>query len=541
MQSDRRLWLPWLAVVASLLVRVAFWFGRDFSHDDFFTAYIASMRALGAKPGRDFYLPSFLPAAELLAPLFRWFPESFLPLDIARALVLVLSLLLLSVCWRLTREIGGSPAAAVLAVLIVTWQSDFVARIADIRAEPVAALFLLVSCLAILQGRVSWSGVFFGLALAMAYKYVVAGPFLVMALFLRGGRRLHSFFRFAAFSIIAPAAYFGWRLAADGREVFLSVVHETAASTRAVGSDKAFYLGRSFSSSWFSLILIAAGLTAAIWKYGRRREGAPVAAYAVLATTFSIVYVAINPFIFPYTAVLLVPILAPLVAGLSPVIEHIRHRNLQLSALAAATLCIAFQGLPAVVTTSQRTNRHQRQVVRWIWRNTRPDDHVFDWQGMHFGRPGIFHWYQFGAIRGRYEQGWYSLADEWRRYGIHLLIDNFRFRYMKPSDRDFLATHFVKIDQCLLAPGGIFNAPAVQKGVLFDAVAGGSYQTRGGPLFIDGRLTGEWTTLTAGPHTISRSGSPAAGPAGLVLTTPGAKRDPMPCPPIGEPLLYGLD
>lgn len=538
---ERRLWVPWLAVSVSLIARIAFWFRRDFNHDDFFAAYIGSIRALGAKPGVDFYVPNFTPAGELLTPLFRWFPDSFIPLDVARSVVLVISLLLLWLCWQLTRELGGSAPAAVLAVLMVTWQSDFVARIADVRAEPAAALFLLASTLCLIRRYFSWSGFFLGLAIALTYKYLIAGPFLLVGLFLLAGRRLRPCLIFGSSSVVAPLIYYGWRLVADGREVFLAVLHEVVTGSVASGSNKGFYLARTLWSSWFSLVLITAGLLTAVWSFSRRREDAHLATYASLASVFTIVYLVAIPFIFPYTAVLLLPILAPLVAGLSPLLDRIRRWELQAAVIAVVTLCLVFQGLPSLVTTSRRTSDHQRRVVQWIWRNSEISDHVFDWQGMHFGRHGIFHWYQFGALRDRYDQGWYSLADEWRRSEVRLLVDNFRFGYMKKTDREFLASHFVRVDRCLLVPGRVFTDPELRAGATFDAVAGGMYRVGGGPLRIDGNRAGASVELSAGSHVVTRPYNPTNGPGGLILISAKSSSDRSPCPPAGEPLLYGFD
>src|SRR5687768_2150371 len=102
-------------LVLSLLIRLLVNWRRPYVQDDFFWAYTAWLRSGPGVPNRDYYLANFTPLAEIAAPLFRWFPESLIPMHIARGVFFVVGVALVYACYRLTRTLGASVGWALAA------------------------------------------------------------------------------------------------------------------------------------------------------------------------------------------------------------------------------------------------------------------------------------------------------------------------------------------------------------------------------------------------------------------------------------------
>lgn len=548
-ERDWRIAIPGVAIAASLVVRTLFWFRRDYGHDDFYLAYLATIRSTGARAGIDFEVPNFTPVAELLAPLFRLFPESFLPLDIARGIILLNSFILLFLVYRLARALGAVPLWSAVAVVIVTWQPDFILRIEDVRADALSASFLCGSILLLVSGggirdstahrRDAFSGLLFGVSVALSYKYLIASPFFLIALIARSRegwwKRLIAFF---ASTALLPLLYFAWRIAADGHEVVGTVLRGILVGRNEWASPGLFYLRRTLSTSLVTILLIAAGFAAYAVAAALQRKLTKPVVYALLTLGFLVAYVALNPFLFPYNFILLLSLFAPLVSGLQFLFRD-RLRSATIATL-AITLLVVSAGAPALADTIVRTNRAQRDLVRWIWDATEPSDRLWDWQGMHFGRPGTTHWYFFGARHREYLRGdWYSLSAEWRNSGVVMLIENFRFRYMSPSDVDFMLRHYEKVAPCIWLAGTTIPADDLLGGTAtVDLVASGDYRVIPSTgVIIDGREARAVEFLSSGTHTVSS----VSGQSVSIIhaTETDAGRAP-PCPQ-DEPLLYGLD
>src|SRR5690349_6952562 len=120
----------WLALVPALPLAWWLWlqlstlFTRDYTHDDFYLAYVSWLRAVGAQPGRDYHILLYNPLEEFLWPFFRAFPESFVPLQVGKGLIFAVGCGLLYTVYRVARA-AGAPVAWSLATLdVVVWQRD---------------------------------------------------------------------------------------------------------------------------------------------------------------------------------------------------------------------------------------------------------------------------------------------------------------------------------------------------------------------------------------------------------------------------------
>src|SRR5262249_29599685 len=142
--------IPLLTLAIRIALHLVTWFRRDYHHDDFYIAYVTWLRSVGAKPGVDFQVFLYNPLEEFLWPLFKLFPESFLPLEIAKGLILAAAACLLYTVYRLARRAGASPAWSLAAGSLVAWQKDFGLRVSDVRSDPFAILCVLWSLLFVL-------------------------------------------------------------------------------------------------------------------------------------------------------------------------------------------------------------------------------------------------------------------------------------------------------------------------------------------------------------------------------------------------------
>ena len=194
--------------------------------------------------------------------------------------------------------------------------------------------------------------------------------------------------------------------------------------------------------------------------------------------------------------------------------------------------------------TVGRTNSVQRRVVQWIWDATNPAERVFDWQGMHWGRRGVYHWWMFSGWLPAYKSRTLcSVADELKANQVTLVIDNYRLSWLHASDHHFFQSHYERLDNCLFAPGSRFSLENARDGADFDLVAPGDYRIdpREGAasVLIDGAPAGPVQRLAAGRHRLTPAPGGTPVPLRLLFTTPRRERLALPCP-TPETLYWGF-
>ncbi len=543
-------WLPTLLIGASLLLRVVFWFRRDYNHDDFAFGWGTWAYARGA--GGYGYGYVFL-LQELLKKLFLWFPESFLSLDIARALVLLANLANLYLVFRIARRLGATKCWALAACAVAAWQPDLILRAEDIRSDPFGTTCLLGGALLLLGAgaafKPEWIGFLFGLAVILDYKYGVAAPFAAAAVvLLTWPRFVAPLARLLAGALIPVVAYLGRLVVKETWKIFRGGLEETVVSLKIGGEGKAgVHSAAVFHNSPFTFLLIGLGAIGFLLSLlGRRREGFRPAVYAILVVSFFGLFLRLNPFFFPYNFDLFTPLLATLIPGIPIAVERFRG-SARTAVLAMGLVCLtaAAEGVPSLAKVLSRTNEAQKRVVRWIWKSTSPDEHVFDWQGMHLFRPGIPHWWLFTGLLPKYASGdWYSIADDLQQSRVTLIISTYRLGWLNAADMDYLKSHYVWIDSCLLAPGHVFSAEDFSAGAVpYEPPVAGDYRMdlAGLPgVRIDGVLAQDHVYLSKKTHTVSVDNPSLVPRFAFVYSTPLRNPADRPCP-VNEPLLYGFD
>jgi hypothetical protein len=311
---------------------------------------------------------------------------------------------------------------------------------------------------------------------------------------------------------IAPLLYATWRIAADGWPAFAAVFRQMSleVSVAQRGAGNSIEALRSAPLFW---TLVVAGLACVLY----RRER-PLFWYSILAALFLVAFFLRNPFVYPYNFVLLVPVAAPMFLGFR-------------GNIVAVALCVyaVVAGAAGAQRILQERNGEQVRFVKWLWRGTDASEGVFDWQGMHFGRRGVKHWFIYGANADLYRHGWYSIADELQRANVTMILPNYRFDWLTPADRAFIDSHYLYTARCVMSPG-----VALRGSGSVDVVFAGVYAVQPAKAVIDGVTVDDRVRLARGMHRVETS-----HPLALLYTTKRREdAGPAPCP--AGPLIYNF-
>lgn len=528
--------IPLALLGASLAVRAATFFRRGFINDDYYFAYFGWIRSTDLIAGRDFYVPSPNAIIELFVPLFRVYPESFAPVMAARAFLLLVSFALLYAVYRLSAALGASRLWGVTVTAFVSCQSTFMQRITDLRGDAVAATFLLASAIAIAEASglaaALVAGFAAGCAVVFSLKLVYALPFLLAGAVLALPRqRLAALVAFGGGSSIAPLVYALWRMADDGLAPFLEQLRMVFVMVRIGQSNEVSLSFAALQSEWHFWLLMLASIAggAAAWRRGERR----IAVYGVLVAGFLAVFFLRNPWVYSYTALILVPVTAPMLLGL---------RIPRFEAIAILVVCavMAAGAVPAARTIARQQNDEQIELIRWLWDATAPDEGVFDWTGMHFGRRGPHHWSIFSGTANLYMSGtWYRLAPELVASRVTTIFPNKKFAWVRPDDRRFISSHYLVTSPCSLTLGSLLRQQSLERGdAAFHIAIPARYEVSppGAPIAIDGKPVTGAVALGPGMHTAVATGK-VKGPVAILFTSERRRAaGPPPCPPaIGFP------
>jgi len=120
------------------------------------------------------------------------------------------------------------------------------------------------------------------------------------------------------------------------------------------------------------------------------------------------------------------------------------------------------------------------------------------------------------------------------------VIDNYRLAWLEGRDREFVATHFARLDDCLLAPGREFDRDELAAGGVLDVFVPGVYRVDPASavpqLLVDGRPAARLVALGPGRHTVAAAAGASPAAAKLLFTTRRREMHPLPCP--GPTTLY---
>ncbi|MCM3876637.1 MAG: hypothetical protein NEA02_09475, partial [Thermoanaerobaculia bacterium] len=269
---------PAATLVTWAFLRIGTWFGRDYTHDDFYFAYLSWLRAIRARPGMDTDALLYTPLVEFFAPVFRAWPESFLPMDLGRAFILGVAVALLGLVYSLSRRLGASVAWALCVVSFTAWQGDFLLRISDVRTDAVATCLLLATFLFLLRAEGSrplFAGMSFGMAVFFNIKLAVAVPAVGLAVVLTSTKLpVRALLRFAAGAAIVTLSCDGFRALSDGWGPILTGLRALFSSPPDGSGPPTDFLQRAILGAPISVLLVAFGALGAIavplWRLPRQ-------------------------------------------------------------------------------------------------------------------------------------------------------------------------------------------------------------------------------------------------------------------------------
>jgi hypothetical protein len=531
------------ALLLCLIAQALSWFSREYTHDDFYLAYLGWIRSTGLIPGRDYVVPNFNPLAESSSFLFAIFEESMRGLEIIRWPMLAAALVLIGLTFEIARRLSGSIAWGAAAAAITAWHPQVVVRISDIRTDQLAISLVLLAALLMLGGKRRPLAVGFlaGLAAVFSPKMVLALPVLGLAVLL-GSRqtRVRAGVRFTLGAAAVPLGYFAIRIAIDGWSTFRGVLLGIGSAVGDTPSGSRFAILWELVSPVAAIALLVLGgavLLAFPWPHSD--EGKKASSYAALVFLFLAVFLALNPALYAYNAIVLVPLLAPLISGLGRLLDRLGSRLVETALLALISLLAVTGGIDAMNQSVASSKTSQQRTIEWLWENTSTEERAFDWQGMHFGRRGIFHWWTYSGMQSAYHAGEYRLRDEWKGAPVSLILYNYRIGWLTPDDADFLRTAFVPIAPCAFVPGLQASADQLAAGIRFEVFVSGLYETtpRRTTVLINGMPAQEKLLLERGTHTLEAA-HPETAPPMFGIRYLGARKRLPPC--SGQPLLHGF-
>jgi hypothetical protein len=510
--TSRVLRIPTLAVAVGLVLYQVFAvFRRYLVNDDFQTLYTAWLRFRGKVPGRDFFLASYYLLTDLLAPLFRFDRDPWLPLYATRLLFVgvmaIIALLLYRIATRLC-----SPAAGWLAPILALSSAAMVYRGLDLRPDLITtaawlALFALLTSKRISMPAALLVGALVALSILNRFKAMVILPFPFLEYFAR--RNSRTFWRCSISSAAGMAIVFGgyvlWLAATHDLATFLDVNRRLFAESRQIQILGTGARGHTFAATLtLDAIFWAFTGVGVVLRAGRRAAFAPHEnRLCVLILTLAVLTVVLNPVYYEYNLLTLQPLIAPFAAyGLARVIA------LRKTAFAAAafTLLPVLAQWPSFARSLEPSNAHQKDLQTFLLRYTKPDSRVFAMEGVGLYRPSLYHWRMPWIYGARYREGEWRYEEEFRRDPPEIVVTSYRVpAWMVWSDRQFLASHYVTLTPQILVPGfstsgedGDFSAELLVDGE-YEALRQGA-----GGCWIDGQpfSSGQHPSLRAGVHRI---------------------------------------
>lgn len=545
-ERSRKVLLGLHAVLAvAVASRFVSAFVRNFNHDEFQIWYTAWLKSVGKAPGRDFYLSSYIPLSDALAPIFRLAPGTEIPIWVSRILVAAAGAVSALLVLRLGRRLGG-PLAGAIAGLYVVFQPDLVERVGDVRPDAFNILFLLVAfeCVLARPGRfrAAAAGAAMSLAVISRFKMAVALPPLLLLAALMWRRRVKTLSLPFGLGIATPLVLYSlqivlfddWRLFVQTAVHVAHVVTDPGFSFSPLPTVLASAARAPFGWSIVAASVSAIGVAVVFRRTATWRHPAAAAAAAGCAITL----IAANPAFYPYNFIEVIPLLGLLIAAAQ---RLFRFRRRWSYALLVAVLGVGFvaEGAGMTIWSLQRTNGLQLRYLAWLRSALGQEETVFDLQGTHLYRPGIYHWRLSSAQIPLYATGrWFSIPEELARFRVSLIVINYRFGFLSRSDRVFILRHYVQTGPFFFEPGFRFRAgrPGTTP---IEVLVPGTYMfvpSRPEGVLVDGVPPGDNLRLEVGTHTV-HLGAPAGAEFALVFTTPLRRAARLEVPP-GEKLLY---
>jgi hypothetical protein len=457
-----------------------------------------------------------------LAHLIGWDAVSILL--IGRMQTALLACGTLAIIYGCARALGETRVHAALILILLLSFSNFIERIFETRAEPLAVFFAAAALLVILRGRadqartVVVAGVFSGLAFLTTQKSVYFNVALGLALvadaavargYLHGMRRGGSLVLGWALSVIAYCLVFGGSDPVPVAEnLFFGPVEVATTGADAYGGLR-HYVGQTLSRNALLYIFCFAGMALSLIRIRT------LDASSRIALIFSVVIAALvfthdQPW--PYVFIIALPFMA--LWALKPLdlaAEDKRYFRIALLALGIAVAASFVRNLYYL----QFDNRAQLALVERAESVTAPDEQYFDGVGMLPNRmePSTL-WLDRAAVLKTLRQGASSEAHRiFSETPPKILLWSYRMDAINPVIEPLIRTSYVQI-----APNLRITGRRLRSGepTSFNVLIAGTYalyDANGAPLNgrlqINGMMIEPPFHLARGAKTvILRSGSP---------------------------------
>lgn len=512
-----------IAALLGLYARMSF--TRYLINDDYQTLYTAWLQSEGKRPGKDFFVASYYVLIDLVSPLFRLAPNTWLPLVVSRlALVGVLLLASFFLCRIGTRLFDADTGW--LSPVMALGTAAMLHRGLDLRPDLLTTvLWLAIIDRLLLHERRARDDIFvgalFGAVIVSRFKGVIIGPLIVVIYLYHPrvwtgpgvARRLAAWgFRLGIGTVAILAPYLLWIARNGGAATFVEVqrtlvggMGEFAHLTEALTQTTLFESVKTDGLYW-----VAAAIGLLLRLLHRRRHEARETRIVVGVLALAVASVALNPAYYAYNLVTLQTLLAPFAAhSIAVALRGLFELGRAQVMSVVGTLSVVCLGLmhPELIVdlATTNSNAHQRALSEFLLRFTPPDAPVFALEGVGLFRPSVYHWRLSWILTGRYRRGEMSFARELAETPPELIVQSYRVpAWLTPADRAYIGVHYVPIAPLLLVPGFASTSATPQS---FELLVTGLYEviTSGEPCEIDGAaMTPDRpVTLTAGTHRIS--------------------------------------
>lgn len=508
----------------AMLVRLVVAWSRYLQVDEMQLLHLGWLRSAGERPGVDYSFPQFSLLIDLAEGIWRILGSSLRGVYLFRSIQWGVGATVILLTGVLALRIAGR-SAAVLAMIAISFMTDFSDRVIEFRSDSVLILLMLTAIILIqTDSRLALllSGAMTGLAFTFNFKAFLMIPFLGLAILLHvwSGERWRRFFdhllAFAAGLGLVLLSYLLYLTARGDLQLFAeTIVRNLQVSAAPISrvSPIGFFETSFLRNSVFYALTLAGVLGVAFRRYGRR-------SYILAAPLlFTIVYVIANPTFFPYNFVDVAPVWA-VFAGMA------LQRAFQIRNWAGwllVVLVVAFPTFRFVSLAQTNSLAPQLEANRIVMAVVPSDERVYDTAGLILFRKGPYYWRLHSLMMPRYWQGEFRISQELWRYHVRLVVPSYRTGWLSRSDRAFLGKAFPLVYGKVGVTGWIV-APSDWRGgrAAFPIASTGMYRIYGSGaprVSIDGKqMTSQGLWLESGRHEISVEGGNPAAPVAVIWT-----------------------
>jgi hypothetical protein len=486
---------------------------RYFVNDDFQLLYTTWLRSVGLVPNKDFAIQSFHVLPEFLRPLLLLTDQDPEKLWILRIPFFICLCCLPIFVWYITRQVIGS-AAAPFAALAALFNWGVLERGLDIRPDLLITILILAQLAIVVRGTlrlkdVLLAGMLSALMMILRIKSLIFLPLIIIWLILRDDHDRSTTGRQGLIRRIS--AFLSGTLLAGGLLLlfisWLGLLPAFIDGNRSLSSLAAQHWGYGQISlqTWTLVLendkpwltLFVSGIVALTF----RSPAMKTRQYLVTLLLTVAVYVLLNPALYAYSLVLLLPVLAPVVGlGCAELLRLADGGKMKQAVAVGLTALgvIPYAGLLIDMSTLP-TNRGQIALIKAL-ASTPPETHTFSMEGIGLFRPSLYDWRLSYVSLGQYRAGQMDLLGQLQSARPEIIIRNYRIPgWLDDQDQKWLSQHYVELSPRLFVLGAVSQFGET---VVFSTARFGQFEVSHGAFFIDGVRypVGSVISLPAGDH-----------------------------------------